>query len=205
MCCFCPNLIPIQVVKCSCEYFKRIFFGTLNFSRCIFVYFNIFRLYIFCAMLLIHLLNRAAPCCKRPYRFRNSSCSRANMNGVIRRSIREAKPSISNCGQSPWQSQTFFVCFLEIVLFKNTSIFSGWRHSPTNLIRPELRSSGSSACTFFTDIWTNELMCSMPTTLPLGPVCNQQNTDKWVFHAIIFVQLKGCKVYMNVPFLQSRR
>lgn len=67
-------------------------------------------------------------------------------------------------------------------------------NSPTNLIRPELRSSGSSACTFFTDIWTNELMCSMPTTLPLRPVYKQWDKRQISFschHLCAVKRVKG--------------
>lgn len=47
-------------------------------------------------------------------------------------------------------------------------------HSPTSLMRPEESNSGSSAWTFFIDLWTSSSMCSIPTTLPLGPVYSQQ-------------------------------
>lgn len=61
-------------------------------------------------LLLFHLQNGDAPSCKCPYSFRNSTCSRANMNGIIWCSLREAKPSISNCGQS-------LLTFLFVCLF----------------------------------------------------------------------------------------
>lgn len=40
---------------------------------------------------------------------------------------------------------------------------------PTSLIRPEESSSGSSAWTFLTEVWTSSSMCSIPTTFPEGP------------------------------------
>lgn len=86
------------------------------------------------------------------------------------------------------------------------------QHSPTSLMRPDVSSSESSAWTFLIDLWTSSLMCSMPTTLPLGPVYKQQReTAIAISHVQYFTQPWMEHVYsrktliQNSPFLQSRQ
>lgn len=109
-----------------------------------------------------------------------------------------------------WTDVVTFMVFVSSAVSKIYNLKK--QHSPTSLMRPDVSSSGSSAWTFLIDLWTSSLMCSMPTTLPLGPVYKQQRetaiasshvpyfTPPWmerVYSGKTFIQ--------NSPFLQSRQ
>ncbi len=108
------------------------------------------------------------------------------MDGIIRCSVWVAEPSISHCGQMQVGLLRSFVAAQLQHNLKRGVTFSS-PNSLMSLMRPEVRSSASSACTFFIDIWTSSLMCSMPTTLPLGPVYKQKNAAIALSHLLHFM------------------
>lgn len=128
-------------------------------------------------------------------------------------------PSGYPCLPSPtvnrWSYDSYCRNQLQLWIFKNKQIkVLKLTDLPTSFIRPDDSSSGSSLCTFFIDTWTSSSMCSMPTTLPLGPVCSLPKTKKKKISCCIQLictcpsnpQKKMTSHYISdVPFLQNRR